>query len=287
VIHRPFIIFCFALSLCSCDKSGSANAGKEAPAADTPREGRGHASRKPTPGPLAALRIELEEAIKIERPSERAQALAHVAWNALETNLEIAHEAYLRLPADSPEKIRLIQHYALRLAEQDPKEALAWAESLGTELEVATAKCQIALALADTEPLRAANLLSESGVEGRDFDVAVVQVIQRWATQSLPDAADWVSSFPSGQLREAGIKVIASHWLPRDPTAAFAWLDSMNDTRIRAEAARAMEGVILQQTNDIRDSWLKNTDARIIRELEQQRGHAMKDVGDNVPVRTD
>jgi hypothetical protein len=93
------------------------------------------------------------------------------------------------------------------------------------------------LIISDTDPQRAANLLSESGIAGRTFDVAAVQVIQRWAAQSPSHAAEWVALFPPGAAREAGIKIIAEHWLARDAPAAIAWSDTLHD-----EVARAVKG---------------------------------------------
>jgi hypothetical protein len=61
------------------------------------------------------------------------------------------------LPTDSAEKIRLIQHYSRRLAEQNPDKALAWTATHGTEQEIAAAHGQIAWVLAETDPPRAAN----------------------------------------------------------------------------------------------------------------------------------
>ncbi len=282
MIHRPFIILCFCLSLISCDKPETTENRNDSSASDAPRKRGGHEPRPATPGSSEALRIELNQAIKIELHTERAKALADVAWNAIETDPDIAHEAFLQLPADSPEKILLIQHYALRLTEQDPEEAITWAEALGTELEMATAKYQIAVALAETDPLRAANLLSESVVSGREFDVAVVQVIQRWASKSAPDAAAWVVAFPPGAARVAGITEISGKWLAHDPSAAFAWMGGLKDVEIKAEAARAMEGFILQQPAEIQKEWLQHATHGIRAELERQRAQALFDVGDNI-----
>lgn len=245
---------------------------------------RGHEVREPVPGSPEALRDAFTRAMADESAPQRERALIQIAWNAIEIDPGLAAEALLRLPADSPEKLKLIQHHAMRLAETDPEGALAWADSVGSEKEVAAAIGQIAIQLAEADPVRAANLLSESGIAGRDFDVAVVQVIQRWCGVAPRDAAAWVSSFPSGAAREAGIGVVAGRWLPIDPPAAFAWFDSLEEAGLRGEAARAFEGVILQQPEDVRNRWINHTDERIRLELEQQRGKAMRDVGDNIPV---
>jgi hypothetical protein len=219
----------------------------------------------------------------MESPTSREEALANVAWNAIETDPETAHEAFLRLQADSPEKIRLIQHYAMRLAEQNPDEAIEWAATLGTEREISAGMSHVALEIAEADPHRAARMLSEFGITGHDFDVAAVQVIQRWAAQSAPAAADWVSTFPPGAARLAGITAIAERWLPRDAPGAFGWLDRIQDLALRAEAARAIQGVILQQPGDIREDWLRHANAGVQSELVLLTGQAVRDVGNNIP----
>lgn len=271
------------LLLVCCDKPGESSAREETAAPASPVERRQHSPRQPSQGTPAALRELLDTAVGIDSAPVRDKALADVAWNALEIDPELAVEAFQHLTADSPEKIRLVQHYAMRLAEQDPDEALAWAEALGSEQEIAAAKSRIALVLAETDPQRAANLLSESGISGRDFDVAVVQVVQRWAARSPPDAAAWVVLFPPGEARPAAIKIIVEQWLPRDPSAVFGWLDTMQDEGLRKETARGMEGIILQQPKEIRDAWLQHADAGIRSELDQQREPAIGDVGGNLP----
>ncbi len=231
----------------------------------------------------AALRSALQAAMDIESPADRGKALAEVAWNALDIDPELASEAFLQLPKGSDEKLRLIQHYAMRLAEQDPDEAIEWAAGLGFEQEIAAAMGRIALVLAETDPHRAANLLSESGIAGREFDVTAVEVLQRWAAQSPLDAAAWAVLFPPGAAREAGMTMIFERWLPRDAPAAFDWFSSLQDERLRKETARAMEGVILQQPQAIRDAWLQYADAPIRSEIAMQREQAIMDVGNNIP----
>ena len=215
-------------------------------------------------------------------PVERDKALAAIAWDAIETDQEIAHEAFGKMSPGSPDKIRLIQHYAMRLAAQNIDEAIEWAETLENETEKSAALSHIAVAIAETNPIRAANLLADADMLGRDFEVAVVQVVQRWTAQSPAEAAAWVTMFHPSAARQAGINVIAGRWLPHDSAAAFAWMEKMTDATLRQETARAMQGVILQQAPEIRDTWLQHANPQIRSELEQQSEAALKDVGDNV-----
>jgi hypothetical protein len=282
MIRQTLTFLLPGLLLVCCEKPASSdNRDNESSTAAQAR--RRKAQRELAPDVQATLKTLLETALAIESPAERDKALAVLAWSAMETDPELAHEAFHRLPAHSPEKIRLTQHYAMRLAERNPDEALAWADTLGTEQETAAAKSLIAVTIAETDPQRAANLLSESGIAGREFDVTLVQVIQRWAAQSPPDAGGWVSTFPPGAARAAAVRVIAEQWLPRDARAAFDWMDGMKDAELRRETARAMEGIILQQPGEIREAWLEHADATVRKDLEEQLAPAIQDVGDNIP----
>lgn len=80
--------------------------------------------------------------------------------------------------------------------------------------------------------------------------------------------------------------MIVEQWLPRDTPATFAWMEGIKDPQLRKETARAMEGVILQQKQEVRDEWLKHAKPGIQSELDQQREQATKDVGDNIPPAT-
>ena len=171
----------------------------------------------------------------------------------------------------------------MRLAEQDPDEALAWADTLDTEMETAAAKVQIALAMAEADPQRAAHLLAESSIAGREFDVAVVQVLQRWAAKSPADAAAWALLFPPGAAREAGLKIIVSCWVKSDVHAALAWMATIQDETLRQEATLGMEETLLQQPMDIREAWLDQIDPRSLAELQQQETRALREIGNNVP----
>lgn len=227
--------------------------------------------------------VALKTALEIQAITARDQALAEVAWNSLELDPEVAREAFDALSADSAEKTRLLQHFAMRHAERNPEEALAWAETLGSEKAIADAKGQIALVLAESDPERAAGILSESGIAGREFDVSAVQVLQRWAAKSPPEAAAWVAMFPAGQSREAGIKTVVSAWVKADTKAAFAWMAALQDEAIRHESTLAMTEALLQQPEEVRTSWLELADSKTRAEIDREMDKAMEKVGDDAP----
>lgn len=247
--------------LVACDKPVDAVAPDETTGKPKPQVTR--AARPPrgdSQGAPENLRSSLKSALEIEAPEERETAVAEVAWNAIELDPELAREAFQQLTSDSAEKIRLIQHYAMRLAEENPDEALKWADALGSGREIAAARCQVALVISNDDPQRAANLLSESGVEGRAFDVVAVQVLQRWAAKTPPDAAAWVVMFPPGKSREAGIKAVVSQWAEQDARAAFSWMGKLEDQALREEGAMAMAEILAEQPEDVRNAWLRHAD---------------------------
>jgi len=225
--------------------------------------------RESQPDSHAALRAAFSAAEAIADPAARDKALAQVAWNALERDEEIARDAFARLAPDSPQRIALIQHFAMRMADEDPDEALAWSASLASESETAAARARIALVIAPADPARAANLLSESGLPSREFDVAIVQVLRHWANQSPPDAAGWVAVFPEGGFRKAGVETVISQWTASDPQGAISWLSSLSDDGIRAEAAETIRKAFHQQNPETREAWLQAADAQTRAALEQ------------------
>lgn len=235
------------LLLVSCDKPKKA-APEPATQTTAPRATK---SDRPAPTDLPQSRDQLQAAFKAAEetasPEEKNRALAAAIWDAWELEPELARQGLQKLTAGSEEKNRLIQHFAMRLAEQNVEEAVKWAESLETDDEKSQAFGKIALVLSADEPARAAHLLSDSGVAGRDFDVAVVQVVQRWATQSPADAAAWVILFDPGAARSAGLKETVAVWARSDAQAAFSWIAAIQDEQIREEAVTGMVENILDQ----------------------------------------
>ncbi len=208
-------------------------------------------SDRPAADDLPKSRYQLQAAFKkaekLASPEEKNRAFAEAIWDAWELEPELAREGLQKLTTGSEEKSRLIQHFAMRLAEQNVDEAVKWAEGLETEEEKSQAFGKIALVLSADDPERAAHLLSDSGVAGRDFDVAVVQVVQRWAAQSSADAAAWVVLFDPGAARSAGLKETLAVWARSDAQAAFSWIAGIQDEQIREEALTGMVESIHEQ----------------------------------------
>ncbi|MES2919993.1 MAG: hypothetical protein V4819_00500 [Verrucomicrobiota bacterium] len=257
MVARFFPLLVISLLLIGCEKSKRI-ATEPAERTAGPRVTK---SDRPPPDEPPKSRDQLLRAFKkaeeIRSPEDKNRALAAAIWDALDLEPELARQGLQQLTAGSDEKNRLLQHVAMRLAEQNVDDAVKWATALETEDEKSQAFGKIALVLSADEPERAAHLLSDSGVAGREFDVAVVQVVQRWAAQSPSDAAAWVVLFDPGETRSAGLKETLSVWSRNDPQAAFAWIAAVEDEQIHREAVAGMAEIILEQPESAQEEQLK------------------------------
>ncbi len=238
--------FALSLLLVSCDRQEkSTHAPEDKPAlprvtqSDRPAADPPHRTREPS-------RSSSKNAADIASPEERNRTLAAEVWDALEIDPKLAREAFSQMTGGSEEKNRLLEHFAMRLAEQNADDAL-----------------EIALVLSEKEPERAAHLLSDSGVAGRALDVAVVQVAQRWAAQSPADAAAWVVLFDAGEARTAGLKEVLSIWMDADPRAAFAWIPGLAEAPLREEAELGAAHAICELPESDQKKLLKSASAGI------------------------
>lgn len=272
---RLHACLCLCMAVAACEKSKS----KKPPTGENPSPPRVTRTERPPLNHEKDFRDELTSAGEIESPAERETAIEKVAWDSLELDPELAREAMGKLSPDSAGRIRLIQQLAMRMAEKNVNEALAWAVALGTDQERSAAVGHVALVLSDSQPDRAAGLLSEFGIAGRDFDVVTVQVLHRWAAQSPADAAAWVSVFPPGKAREAGIQTVITQWAEADAVAAFSWMASVPDESIRKESTLAMAKALLLQPENVRNEWLGHADPNIRGEIDAQWDAIKKETG--------
>lgn len=273
ILRHP-LLSCLALLLVSCDKPQET----AAPAEKSTSPPRATKTVRPARDPSAStpedMRGLFEKAQTLQSPTERDQALEGVVWDALEIDPHLAAEAFLKLTPRSEGQKRLIQHYAMRLAEQSLDEAMKWAATLGSPEEQSIAYDNIALVLAESEPQRAAQLLSESGVAGRDFDVAVVQVLQRWAASAPDGAAGWVVLFEPGEARSAGLKAVVGVWSRTDPEGTLAWLDQLQDPTIRSEANQGLAQSIFELPEGAQDDLLRRVNPDIRAQFESLKTKA-------------
>lgn len=209
--------------------------------------------------------------MNLEPGAARDTALAGVVRDALRSAPEISAEAFRQLSPASPVKTQLLQDCAKFFVERKPEEAFAWADTLELAKDVTAAKIQIARLLADTDPARAMNSLSNAGMEiGKPGGFAATMALRRWVSKAPADAAAWAIASPPGDTRKSGIKVVVSQWVRTDPPSALSWLDKLDDPAVRQEASRAMAEGLVQTPPPLRDSLLQSANPTTRGELERQ-----------------
>lgn len=224
-----------ALGLCQCERHEpeSAEAAPERESAE-PKIQR---SRIPEHvDPMVELRQRREAAEALPEGPARAEALSAVAWNALEVDPELSRHLLDELEPGSPGRVRLIGHLAMRLAEQSPEQAAAWAGSLEQDAERHEAVARIAVIRANSDPVGATEWLFEQVGEGRVRDRSTVQIVQRWAQSDPAAAAEWIESFPSGRLRVASLRGCLDPWIRADPGAVASWMSGLDDAGLRDDS---------------------------------------------------
>lgn len=260
IVTRNHLLPCLGLVLFSCDKPTEklSTSAKESLAPHITKSIRASLEEKQPASP-SRLRDTVKKAEEVTYPKERNQALCEAVRECLETDPHLAQEGFQKLTTGCVERNQLIQEIASHQADQDVNQAIEWIETLNNDHEKSLAYDSIALIVAENEPEKAAQMLSDSGVAGHDFDVAVVQVVQRWASSSPQNAAQWVMLFDNDEVRKAGLKAIASTWSRNNPQEAMTWLAAIENPTIHHEASSGMVEAIMDLPESRREAVLKLT----------------------------
>ncbi len=230
------------LLLAACDKKKQESSGSPAEGGQSSLPGRSttrSASPEDEPDPRVALRASLDRAAGERDATTREKILESVAWDAIDVDPALSREAFAALTPGSESSRRMVGHFAMRLADEDPERAIEWAAALEQEEERSDAFGRIAVVISATDPSRAATIVSEEMTAGPPRDRAVVQVIQRWAQAAPADAATWIAAFSQGAARSAGLKAVATAWLGADAPAFAAWVEAREEGPVRTEAVLA------------------------------------------------
>jgi hypothetical protein len=229
----------FATCLASCgEKERKQAQGSDVAAKPGRSDTRAPRQDAGEPDPRALLRESFDTALASEDPAEKVNALERIAWDGIDVDPELSREAFAMLPLDSEARSKLAAHFAMRLAEADPAQAVEWARGLG-EGEREEALGRVAVVISAKEPERAAELIAEHLPAGSRRDRAVVQVVQRWTQQEPSAAAEWVGAFDAGAARSAGLKVALAGWLEEDAASAARWIGDREDATLRMECLAA------------------------------------------------
>ncbi|QJE98936.1 hypothetical protein [Luteolibacter luteus] len=223
----------------------------------------------PVPDAKAELRGELDAALKDPDGASRQQALEKLAWDAIDVDPDVAREAFEQLEPDSEASRKLVAHFAMRLADEDPEKAIAWAQGLEQSAERTEAFGSIAVVIAARDPERGAALVMAEMPEGKPHDRALVLVSQRWVQVAPEQAAEWVAGLPEGAARKAGLHEVISRWLAREPLAAATWIEARPEKGVQMAALAELASMLRNEPEEKKEQILSQfRDVEIRRKTE-------------------
>jgi len=216
----------------------------------------------------------LKTATGLKTSEERNKEIVKAVTDAIQQDPEFAKEAIQQLVPGSEEKNQLIENLTTRIALEDIKDAMNWAASLGSPEEQSIAYGCIAVVMADEDPEAAGRLLAAKVKPSKSTEGAVSKVAHTWSTKSQQDAADWVTRFDSGEMRNAGLKAVTSSWMIQDSEGALGWISSLESDNLRKEANRAYAEAVLQQPEPIQIEMLASASAEMKADFEVMKAKA-------------
>ncbi|WP_367870298.1 hypothetical protein [Luteolibacter sp. Populi] len=129
---------------------------------------------------------------------------------------------------------------AAQWASVDADAAFAWLARGGEDEAVrGVIERTVFPALAEVDPVRVAEWLSEGKVSPGAMDAAVAATVQRWTQRDAPAAAEWVASFADEQLLKAAVEPLVSLWARQDRAGATRWIEGLPAGVAREEACAA------------------------------------------------
>ncbi len=239
LIHRSAVVLALLLSACEKKSESSHGEGNPERSTKSTRTERRESRADHESEAKVALRRALEAADKETDPAAREKALAAVAWDGIDVDRELAQRAFAGLTPGGAEARRLIAHFAMRMADDDPEAALEWARGLEQPAERDDAMGRIAVVISDSDPERAVALVSSEVPEGLVRYRTVVQIAQRWSQSAPADAGKWIATLPQGGARKAALQNLANSWLGADAPAFAAWATKQDEQLPELAAAVA------------------------------------------------
>ncbi len=254
--HFLLVLAILAVSCGEREKAGKADTKPPVPGTARGKERERPREDDPAPDAKAGLRASLDLALGEGDSAAREKALERVAWDGLDVDPALAREAYVALEPDSRAARRLTAHFAGRLADTDPEQAIEWASGLEPALERAEAFGRIGVVISAKDPERGAALVMAEMPAGTPRDRAVVQVAQRWAETAPEEAAAWISAQPGGAARGTGLREIALRWSAADFGGFARWIESREEGKARLEALLAAAAALREESPAAREAKL-------------------------------
>jgi hypothetical protein len=128
-----------------------------------------------------------------------------------------------------------LEGIAAVLARNDVDAALSLVQRYRGQPGYDTAYAHVAGAMAQFDPVRAANMLSNVS-EPQARLAAAFNVARQWTSQDPAAAARWAAEFPDEQVRRQALTIVAQTWATQDAAAAKDWMLGLANGPARDQA---------------------------------------------------
>lgn len=169
----------------------------------------------------------------------RNEACRTIAYEAVRGDPRQAMELAENLPAGKMRENLLI-HAASELAAEDIDAVLDWALDIEDETLFASVISNAARIWGSKNPEAAAELAIKFLGSGRKHDSAIIGIARKWVQSEPNRAAEWVVSFPAGEMRGSALKTVVNIWAEKDMAKAGEWILSLEGYRNDQEISEAM-----------------------------------------------
>ncbi len=180
---------------------------------------------------------------------------------------------YLASMPEGTRRIQMLSTAAGQWAEQNPRNALAWAAGLSNETDRNVALRGVLSGVAQSDAAAAANLaltLPPGAEQQKGIELIIDQwsartpdSLMRWATTQLSDSSrqsalpaivtawagadlatlgDWLNALPSGDARDSCCAALARHLAPTQPDLARQWAATIADPNLRQKQVNEIAG---------------------------------------------
>jgi len=159
----------------------------------------------------------------------RTRTLDSIFSNWIGTDPAAATAAAARLTGE--ERDNVMRSVANSLAWRDPQKAISQASNIQDENQRKSIIQNALGNMANSNPQQAIATLNSLGMGG-DAQ-AVGNIVDRWSSNNITAASEWVKKLPGGEVRDNALGRVAQQLAGDEPETAIAWAQSIGDEKSR------------------------------------------------------
>ncbi len=177
-----------------------------------------------------------------------------LAYEAARTDPQTALTLAMDLPANAA-RADLVAHATAQWATGNPAAAAAWAVQITDPALREQVVSAIATEWGGNDPVAAANLALNSLGAGK-------------AQNAPAAAAQWATTFPSGELQSAAVENVIKPWALRDSQTTGAWLNTLTAGPVKDAAVADYATTLAPTSPALATEWAASIAQDVLRERE-------------------